>query len=403
MPTQRPSIARFKAASTNIMHLYGLGAYGTMMSDRIRTGAYCRALALAVKPGDVVVDLGAGAGIFTLHACRLGARLVHTIEPNDVIQVAREVVHANGFSKQVTFHQAMSFQVELPEPCDVLVTDPRGVVPLYEKAIPTIIDARRRLVKPGGVLIPQQDTIWAALVEAPDIYHKHCDDAWRSGNDGFDMEAARRRSINIFDKYRFELNQLLSEPERWLLLDYQVIERTSASGRVQFEVQRPGTAHGFALWFDSELIDGISISSSPGQPKLIYGQLFFPFQEPLSVLPNQTITVDLRADPVGGDYIWQWTTHTTSVASPEKIERRYHQSSLFSNVLGPEPLKKMSDQHIPSLNEEGVVHMRALELMNSRRSLGQIAETMVAEFPKRFSSSDDALGFVGKLSARWSC
>ncbi len=63
----------------------------------------------------------------------------------------------------------------------------------------------------------------------------------------------------------------------------------------------------------------------------------------------------------------------------------------------------MSDQHIPSLNEEGVVHRRALELMNSRKPLGQIAETMAAEFPKRFPSSDDALGFIGELSARWSC
>ena len=385
------------------MHLYSLGGYGAMLKDRVRTGAYCQALALAVKPGDVVVDLGAGAGIFTLHACRLGARLVHAIEPNDAIQIAREVVHANGFSQQVTFHHAMSFQVELPEPCDVLVTDPRGVLPLYEQAIPTIIDARRRLVKPGGVLIPQRDTIWAALVEAPDTYHEHCENAWRSGNDGFDMEAAYRRIINSFGKYRFELNQLLSEPVRWLLLDFRVIERTSARGRVQFEVKRPGTAHGFALWFDSELIEGISFSNGPGQPRLIYGQLFFPFQEPLSVLPNQTITVDLRADPIGGDYIWQWSTHTTSAASPEKIERRYHQSSFFSNVFGPERLKKMSDRHIPSLNEEGVVHKRALELMNSRRPLGQIAEAMAAEFPKRFSNSDDALGFVGELSARWSC
>jgi len=384
------------------MHLYDLPAYGKMMRDRVRMDAYRHALTLAVKPGDVVVDLGAGAGIFTLHACRLGARLVHAIEPNAAIQVAREVVQANGFLQQVAFHQAMSFQVELPEPCDVLVTDPRGVLPLYQQAIPTILDARRRLLKPGGVLIPQQDTIWAALVEAPDIYHEQYDNTWRSANDGFDLEAARNRTINNFRKHYLELSQLLSDPLRWLLLDYRVIERASARGRVQFQVQRPGTAHGLALWFDSELIDGISISNCPGQPKLIYGQLFFPFQEPLSVLPNQTITVDLRADPVGGDYIWQWTTHTTSAASPEKIERLYHQSSLFGSVLGPKQLRKMSDQHIPSLNEDGVIHMRALELMNNRRPLGQIAEAMAAEFPKRFPSSNDALGFVGELSARWS-
>jgi Arginine methyltransferase oligomerization subdomain/Ribosomal protein L11 methyltransferase (PrmA) len=384
------------------MHRYDLRGYGAMIRDRLRTGAYCQALARAVKPGDVVVDLGAGAAIFTLHACRLGARLVHAIEPNDAIQIAREVVHANGFSEQVTFHHAMSFQVELSEPCDVLVTDPRGVLPLYEQAIPTIIDARRRLLKPGGVLIPQRDTIGAALVEAPDIYHKDCENAWRSANDGFDMEAARQRAINNPAKHYLDSNQLLSDPVQWLLLDFRVIEQASVSGVVQFGVKRLGTAHGFALWFDSELIDGVNFSNCPGQPRLIYGQMFFPFQEPLSVLPNQTIAVDLRADLIGGDYIWQWTTQRASAASPEKIERLYHQSSLFNNILGPERLKKMSDQHVPSLNEEGFIHMRALELMNSRRPLGQIAETMAEEFPKRFSSPDDALGFVGELSARWS-
>jgi len=372
------------------------------MADRVRMGAYCQALALAVKPGDVVVDLGAGTGIFTLHACRLGAKLVHAIEPNPIIQVAREIVHANGFSQRVTFHEAMSFQVEFPERCDVVITDPRGIVPLYEKAVPTIIDARRRLLKPGGVLIPQQDTIWAALVEAPDVYQEHCDNAWRSANDGFDMEPARRRNINNFGSHRFELNQLLSKPVRWLMLDYRVIEQASASGRVEFQVERPGTAHGFALWFDSELINGIRISNCPGQPKLIYGHLFLPFQEPLTVLPNQTIAVDLRADLVAGDYIWQWTTQRMSAPS-HKIERLYHQSSLFSNLLGHEQLGKMSDRHVSSLNEEGIVHMRALELMNTQQPLGQIAETMAAEFPKRFSSSDEALGFVGDLSARWSC
>jgi protein arginine N-methyltransferase 1 len=318
-----------------------------------------------------------------------------------VIQVAREIVHANGFSQRVTFHQAMSFQVELPEPGDVLVTDPRGVVPLFEQAIPTIIDARRRLLKPGGVLIPQQDTIWAALVEAPKIYDDHYDNAWRSANDGFDMEAARGRTINSSTRCRVELSQLLSEPMRWLLMDYRVIEPAAPRGRLQFQVRRPGTAHGFALWFDSELIDGISISNCPGKPELLYGQLFFPFAEPLPVLASQIITVDLRVDPVGRDYVWQWTTQRTNASSPDKIETLYHQSTLFSNFLGPERLRKMSDQHLPSLNEEGMIHMRALELMNTQRPLGQVAETMAAEFPKRFPSWDHALGFIGDLSARW--
>ena len=384
------------------MYFYDLAGYGKMIQDRIRTSAHQQALARAIKPGDVVVDLGAGTGLFTLHACRLGAKLVHAIEPNPIIQVAREIVQANGFSDRVAFHQAMSFDVELPQPANVVVTDPRGVLPLKERAIPTIIDARCRLLKPGGVLIPQRDTIWAALVEAPGIYHENYDNAWRSDNDGFDMEAARHRTINGFGRHNLELDQLLSKPVRWLRLDFRVIETASAGGRVQFAVKRSGTAHGFALWFDSELIDDVSISNCPGQPRLIYGQLFFPFPEPLSVLPNRIITVDLRADFVGGDYIWQWTTQTTSAPPSDKSERRFHQSSLFSNAFGPEQLRKMSDQHIPSLKQEGVVHMRALELMNNRRPLGEIAEAMAAEFPKRFPSSDDALGFVGDLSARWS-
>src|SRR4029077_4406066 len=250
-------------------------AYGRMIKDRIRTPAYQQALARAKKPGDVVFDLGAGPGLFTLHAWHLEAKLVHAIEPNPIIQVAREIVQANGFLDRVVFHQAMSFDVEIPQPANVVVTDPRGVLPLKERAIPTIIDARRRLLRPGGVLIPQQDTIWAALVEAPDIYHENYDNAWRSANDGFDMEAARRRTINSSTRYRVESYQLLSEPMRWLLLDYRVIEQVSASGAVQFAIKRTGTAHGFALWFDSELIDGVSISNRPGQPKLMYGQLFF--------------------------------------------------------------------------------------------------------------------------------
>jgi protein arginine N-methyltransferase 1 len=381
------------------MHFYNLAGYGKMIMDRIRTNAYKRALTGAIKPGDVVVDLGAGTGFFTLHACRLGAKLVHAIEPNPIIQVAREIVQANGFADRVAFHQAMSFDVELPQPADVVVTDPRGVLPLMERAIPTIIDARRRLLKPGGVLIPQRDTIWAALVEANEIYNTDYEDPWRRSNDGFNLEPARQRSVNTFDRHHLKRGQLLSVPVPWATLDYRILETASVDGTVKFEVLRPRLAAGFILWFDSELTDGIDLSNAPGKPKLIYGQLFFPMQEPLPVLPKQLITVDVQADLIGDKYVWQWTTVTNCPTASDKIIR-YHQSSFFSNAYPVHELQKRSDTYLPSLNREGQIYKRVLDLMDGGRRLGQIAQIISEEFPQRFGTADEALAFIGDLSAR---
>jgi protein arginine N-methyltransferase 1 len=381
------------------MYFYDLAGYGKMIMDRIRTNAYQQALARAIKPGDVVVDLGAGTGLFTLHACRLGAKLVHAIEPNPIIQVAREIVQANGFSDRVAFHQAMSFDVELPQPADVVVTDPRGVLPLSERAIPTIIDARRRLLKPGGVLIPQQDTIWAALVEANEIYSTHYEDPWRRSSDGFNLEPARQRRVNTVSKHHLKRGQLLSVPVPWATLHYRTVETASVDRTVEFEVLRPGLADGFILWFDSELTEGINLSNAPGKPKLIYGQLFVPMQEPLPVLRKQLITVDVRADLIGDDYVWQWTTVANCPTASDKIIR-YHQSSFFNNVCPVQELEKRSDTHLPLLNREGQIYKRALDLMHSGRRLGQIAQTISEEFPQRFGTAGEALAFVGDLSVR---
>ena len=370
-----------------------------MITDRIRTNAYQQALTRAIKPGDIVVDLGAGTGLFTLHACRLGAKLVHAIEPNPIIQVAREIVQANGFSDRVVFHQAMSFDVDLPQPADVIVTDPRGVLPLKERAIPTIIDARRRLLKPEGVLIPQRDTVWAALVEAKEIYNADYENPWRSSNDGFNMEAARQRRINTFSRHQATPEQLFSAPVPWNSLDYRTVETASVEGTMEFEVVRPGLVDGFILWFDSELIDGISLSNAPGKPNLIYRQLFFPMQEPLPVFPKQRITVVVRAKLVGDDYVWQWTTSANNSTAPDKTIR-YHQSSFFNNVCPVQELEKRSDTYRPSLNQEGQIYKRVFDLMYSGQRLGQIAQTISEEFPKRFGTAEEALAFVGDISMR---
>src|SRR2546428_8070865 len=135
--------------------MYSVADYGTMIADRVRMDAYMQALRSAVKPGAVVVDIGTGTGIFALLACRFGARRVYAIEPNDAIQVAREIARANGYAERIEFLQMISTRAVLPEKADVIVSDLRGGLPLCEINIPCLPKAGPRFLFPAGNLIPQ--------------------------------------------------------------------------------------------------------------------------------------------------------------------------------------------------------------------------------------------------------
>jgi protein arginine N-methyltransferase 1 len=154
---------------------YSLSGYGDMINDRRRTEAYAQALRAAMHPGCVVVDIGAGTGIFSLLACHFGAGQVHAVEPDCAIQVARQMAVANGCGDRITFHPALSTAITLPRPADVIISDLHGVLPLLQQHIPSIIDARQRLLAPGGALIPRRDTLWAALVEDPKLYRRYAE------------------------------------------------------------------------------------------------------------------------------------------------------------------------------------------------------------------------------------
>src|SRR5688572_11008807 len=102
--------------------MYSLPAYGKMIVDAVRMDAYVRAMCQTIRPGSVVIDLGCGPGLFALIACQLGARRVFAIEPNNIIQVARDTAREHGFSDRIEFIQELSTKVTLPEQADVIVS-----------------------------------------------------------------------------------------------------------------------------------------------------------------------------------------------------------------------------------------------------------------------------------------
>ena len=374
--------------------MYSLAGYGHMIGDRVRLEAYTQALRKTVRPGSVVLEIGTGPGVFAVLACQLGASRVYAVEPDPIIQVAREIADANGCADRIEFIEDLSTRVTLPAQADVIVSDLRGVLPLFQSHLPSIADARRRFLAPGGTLIPKRDAIWVAIAEAPEQYGRTVD-CWEKNV--LDLTPARRLAVNDIQKARFTPQQLLTPPLLWAALDYAVVDSPDVKGALDFTVQRPGTGHGIVAWFETCLADGIGFSNAPSTPEAIYGSMFFPWTEPVSLAEGQNLRVNLEAALAESDYLWRWTTQIHS-ANGSGAARRFEQSQLGGAVLSLAKLRQSASDYVPQLSEEGRVNRRALELMDGKNSLEEIARQLAAEFPQRFARWQQALSYAAKLS-----
>jgi protein arginine N-methyltransferase 1 len=370
-----------------------------MVADGIRTDAYAEALRQVVHPGHVVVDIGTGTGIFALLACRWGARRVYAIEPDSIVGLARELAAANGFADRIEFIQDLSTRVVLPERGDVVVSDLRGVLPLSGRHISSIIDARQRFLAVDGALVPLQDTIWAAPVDAYELY-RHLVAPWDASDwHSFNVEAARRRATNTWSKVRVTAEELLAPPQRWATLHYPSVERQDVEGQMTWTIGRSGALHGLCLWFDTVLVEGVGFSTGPDHPELIYGSGFFPLSSPVQVEAGDTITVILQARLVGEDYLWSWETR---IEEGTRVKATVSQSSFFGSPPPLPDLRKHQGAHTPVLGQDGEIDRFILSRMDGEASLVEIAHLTAERFPERFPRWQEAMPRVGALSSRYS-
>ena len=377
--------------------MYSLDAYGSMIADRVRVGSYAQALRKTVREGSVVVEIGTGPGIFAVLACQLGASRVYAIEPSEIIQVAREVATANGCADKIVFYEGLSDEVTLPTRADVILSDLRGVSPFFGRHIPSIVDARRRFLSPEGVLIPRRDTLWAAIVEAPKDYDKLVG-AWDCNVLGQDLGPARKLIVNDTQKIRVDPDQLMTIPQLWGTLEYNCIENPDVQSNLSWRVERTGTGHGILVWFDAELVDGIGFSNAPSAPETVYGSLFLPWTSPVSLLPGQTVSVDLEAKLLSSDYLWRWTTRIEPLERLSTSVLQFDQSQLAGLVLSTAQLHRKAADYVPHLSDDGRLRRRTLELMDERTSLAEIARQLANEFPERFPRWERALSYAAKIS-----
>jgi protein arginine N-methyltransferase 1 len=318
--------------------------------------------------------------------------------------VAREIAAANGCADRIEFIQAMSTEVTLPERAEVIVSDLGDMLPWFRQHIPSIADARRRFLAAGGVLIPQRDVAWAAVVEVRDLYARRTG-AWVDNGFDLDMDAARRLIVNSWNHGRVAEENLLTAPKRWATLDYAVVDDPDVRARVSWTVTRSGTGHGLAAGFDRTVFNGVHISNAPDAPDVIrpvvYGTVFLPWPTPVTLQAGDVVTVDLEAKLIHHDYIWNWKTRVSDQEPSGADKANFIQSTFFGAPLSPATLQTRSGSHTTTLSEDGRIARFVLESMNDGISLGEIAQLVSIEFSARFPRPQDALSHVADLSRQY--
>ncbi len=379
--------------------MYSLIDYCNMLMDEVRVNTYVEALRHAIKPGDVVLDLGAGAGFFSVLACQFGASKVYAIECNETIEMGPQLAAGNGCSDRITFIKEMSTRVNLPEQVDVIVADLRGSLPLYFGSAASLIDARKRFLKPKGILLPLRDTVFATIVDAPDWYEKTIDFLIQP-RQGVDQSVYRKILCNQFYKSRVAREELLTEPQIWATLEYATMEEHDFAAMLEWKALRTGTAHGLSLWFEAEISTDEKFSTAPFAPERTYGNPLLIFPKPVAVNACDKIFVQLSATLIDEEYVWRWDTKITGDGGEVKAD--YTQSTFFGNIISPASLRKQASAFVPTLNEEGRINAFVMAQINGKTSLQTIAENLCDHFPHVFPTWQKAMKPIGDIAKKFS-
>eukprot|EP00741_Cyanophora_paradoxa_P016673 tig00020934_g16102.t1 len=281
-------------------HYFGsyasLEIHEEMLKDDRRTLAYRDAIATSDLKGKAVMDVGAGTGILSLFCARAGARKVYACEASDVARHAEAIVAANGLQETISVVRGRVEDVEsLPEKVDAIVSEWMGYGLLYESMLHSVVAARDRFLKPGGLVRPvptsssagplrparpprpagrrrgapppraparlQMMPSHARLYLAPfsdEEYFQHKIDYWRDVH-GFSMEplvgVARRAVMGRPAVDLLGPENLLAPPALLREIDCGAVtlgELAESRASFAFKCDTAGALHGFALFFDVE-------------------------------------------------------------------------------------------------------------------------------------------------------
>ena len=275
-----------------------------MMNYKVRNNAYFDAIKLAVDDGAFVLDIGTGSGLLSLMAAASGAGKVIACETSRTIaEVAKQIIYSNGFGEKTSVLNKKSTDLivgeDLPQRADLIISEVLSAEFLGEGLRTTALDARKRLLKPGGTIIPQSEKIRISLIgDSPEFF----DATTVACVNGFDLS-----KFNLISKTKLGLSLrdkplLLSNTKDAFNINLcdgsQVLKEDKT---IKIKASRDSLCLGIIQWLWVRLYKDIEYENKPSENDSHWATPIYLFDEPVAVKAGDVL--DIRA-VMGHDNVW---------------------------------------------------------------------------------------------------
>ncbi|EIW69376.1 hypothetical protein TREMEDRAFT_62243 [Tremella mesenterica DSM 1558] len=280
------------------------GIHEEMLKDQVRTLSYRNAIMQNphLFKDKVVLDVGCGTGILSMFAAKAGAKRVIGIDMSNILDQAKIICEANGFSEdKITLIKGKLEDVELPvKEVDIIISEWMGYFLLYESMLDTVLLARDKYLAPSGMLFPDKATIFLAAIEDQDYKQEKInfwDDVY-----GFDYSCIKDIALREPLVDCVELRSVVTHPCAIKHIDIRTVKKEDLSFDVPFELKatRNDYVHAFLGWFDisfSSCHKPVNFSTGPQAKYTHWKQTVFYTPETLTISEGETIRGRLTCAP----------------------------------------------------------------------------------------------------------
>lgn len=273
------------------------GFHGPMLLDRDRNAAYARAIAAAVRPGMLVLEIGAGSGLLALLAARAGAEVV-ACEQNPIIAAAAQrVVEHNRLADRIRIvakrSDAMTIPEDMPRPADLVLHEIFGSQVFDEGVNGALGDARRRLLRPDAPSLPPAAAIRCALAASDGSQQP----STLADVEGFDLSPFQplvRPTRGLWASSRREFTRR-SAPVSALTMDYNSPPPFGPASQTILLASAGGRIDGIVQWIEIRFADGAALENDPfaDGPDSSWAAAYQALPQPIDTVPGDPIEVTL--------------------------------------------------------------------------------------------------------------